>query len=370
MNSEQKIFEVLNLIREKSELTTNKEDIGIYPSEFWDCGLDAEDVDSILRLLQDGQWCLDVIHYPQSKPSSKDKVVPIDIDADSKYHIKITEAFIPTYDRYFALTHSDIEELSINNLLRVAHALYIINEEYNLSLNSSIVVNASDSSEYFWAMNGSRGVSLSFVSATFRKTLQRLNLWGVLREYTVESDRNDFVTIVIEPAKFNEISKKVFKKAQPLVSRYRTEFNESDGMENIPSVEQMLLTDAEEKSVQNTVITYDSVVSYDDEHGIVSYHGKSSQLFSPTTIEGFLFYRSHNADGARVEYQGIASDYESKHSELDKDITLKALTNCRKRINEKLEEEFGIKDVIGYQRNQFWLNNKYCSDESPYKNGN
>ena len=110
-----------------------------------------------------------------------------------------------------------------------------------------------------------------------------------------------------------------------------------------------------------------SPIGYDSEHGTVTYKQKAVSIFSPATLEGFLMYRTHHADGDRLEYTGIAIDYESKHPELDKDITLKALTNSKDRINEKLQKAFGIGLAILYDHGEFWLNHKYCSGTSPYR---
>jgi hypothetical protein len=108
-------------------------------------------------------------------------------------------------------------------------------------------------------------------------------------------------------------------------------------------------------------------IGYDDEHGKVTYKGKSAALLMPEQIEGFLFYRIHKADGARINAADIASDYEAKHPELDKDVTTKTLTNAKDRINKKLQNTFGITAAVQYERQSFWLQEKYCSEQSPYK---
>lgn len=110
-----------------------------------------------------------------------------------------------------------------------------------------------------------------------------------------------------------------------------------------------------------------SPIAYDDEHGKVTYKDNTAALFIPTQLEGFLFYRVQRADGARISANDIANDYEAKHSELDKDVTTKMLTNAKDRINKKLQVTFGINSAVQYERQSFWLHEKYCSEQSPYK---
>lgn len=110
-------------------------------------------------------------------------------------------------------------------------------------------------------------------------------------------------------------------------------------------------------------------IEYDDEHGKATYSGTTEKLFEANTISGFLAYKVNRADGARLEAADIASDYEAKHPELDKDITTKTLTNAKDRINNRFAKAFGIEDVVCYERQQFWLNDKYCSPQSSYRDG-
>jgi len=111
----------------------------------------------------------------------------------------------------------------------------------------------------------------------------------------------------------------------------------------------------------------DASIDYDDEHGKATYNGTTEKLFEANTMSGFLAYKVIRADGARLEAADIASDYEAKHPELDKDITTKTLTNAKDRINNRFAKAFGIEDVVCYERQQFWLNDKYCSPQSPYR---
>lgn len=103
-------------------------------------------------------------------------------------------------------------------------------------------------------------------------------------------------------------------------------------------------------------------LTYDGKRGIAAIDGKTATLFSPSALEGFLMHRISSIDGDRITYADIATDFEAKHPELDKDVSLKALTNAKDRVNEKLKNEFGIYDAIEYQRGEFWLNAQYCSN--------
>lgn len=108
-------------------------------------------------------------------------------------------------------------------------------------------------------------------------------------------------------------------------------------------------------------------IAYDDEHGKATYNDTTEKLFEANTISDFLTYKVIRADGARLGAADIASDFEAKHPELDKDITTKTLTNAKDRINSRFTKAFGIENVVCYERQEFWLNERYCSEQSSYR---
>lgn len=108
-------------------------------------------------------------------------------------------------------------------------------------------------------------------------------------------------------------------------------------------------------------------LDYDDEQGRATYKGKTKRLFDALTIMGMLTYRVTWADGARINVSDILLHIEAKRIDPDKEKTTKTLTNAKDRVNARIYDIFGIKDVICYERQQFWLNEKYCSEKSPYR---
>lgn len=114
-------------------------------------------------------------------------------------------------------------------------------------------------------------------------------------------------------------------------------------------------------------------IEYDDEHGKATYRDKSTKLFDTDTIMSVLTHRVFQADGARIRATDIIFDIEAKRIAPDKELSTKTLTNAKDRINEKFYKAFRIKDVICYERQQFWLNLNCTSLASPYRipsNGN
>lgn len=111
----------------------------------------------------------------------------------------------------------------------------------------------------------------------------------------------------------------------------------------------------------------DAPIEYDDEHATATYKEKTEKLFDTSTIMSVLTHRVLNADGARINATDVLLEIESQRIDPDKDKTTKALTNAKDRINKRFERLFNTKDVICYERQQFWLNEKYCSEKSPYR---
>ena len=119
------------------------------------------------------------------------------------------------------------------------------------------------------------------------------------------------------------------------------------------------------KSPKRTIQT--SSIEYDEEHAKATYRGKTKKLFDVGTIMSVLTYRVFRSDGARINAVDILTDIETERIDPDKEKTTKTLTNAKDRVNRRLDELFGTKDVIRYERQQFWLNQKYVSLESPYR---
>jgi hypothetical protein len=109
------------------------------------------------------------------------------------------------------------------------------------------------------------------------------------------------------------------------------------------------------------------IIAYDDEHGQLSIKGsKQKQLFLPRSIEGHLFARVLQADGARLRVDGLVNGYEDTINP-DKVVDTKAFRNARDRLNEKISHEYNLQDVICYQKSDFWLNSDFVSINSPYR---
>lgn len=110
-----------------------------------------------------------------------------------------------------------------------------------------------------------------------------------------------------------------------------------------------------------------SPLDYDEEHAKATYKNKVEKLFDALTIMGVLTHRVIWADGARINASDIILHIENKRIDPDKEMSTKTLTNAKDRVNARLQTVFEIKDVICYERQQFWLNEKYCSEKSVYR---
>lgn len=110
-----------------------------------------------------------------------------------------------------------------------------------------------------------------------------------------------------------------------------------------------------------------SPLEYDDEHGKAIYKDRTEKMFDALTIMGVLTNRVTWADGARINASDILLHIEAKRIDPDKEKTTKTLTNAKDRVNTRFQEMFGIHNVVCYERQQFWLNEKYCSEKSPYR---
>jgi len=108
-------------------------------------------------------------------------------------------------------------------------------------------------------------------------------------------------------------------------------------------------------------------VNYDDEHAKATYKGQSQKLFDANTIKSILAAQVFRADGARMRATDIIFAIENARVAPDTDLQTRTLINAKDGINRDFNAKFGIDDVICYERQEFWLNEKYCSLKSPYR---
>lgn len=108
-------------------------------------------------------------------------------------------------------------------------------------------------------------------------------------------------------------------------------------------------------------------ITYDDEHAKATYKGKVAKLFNTNTVKSVLAAQVFRADGARLRTTDIIFAIEALRIAPDKDLTTRTLTNAKDAVNRSLEAAFGVGDVICYEREEFWLNDKYCSLASSYR---
>ena len=110
-----------------------------------------------------------------------------------------------------------------------------------------------------------------------------------------------------------------------------------------------------------------SPITYDDEHAKATYKGNVVKLFNTNTVKSVLAAQVFRADGARLRTTDIIFAIEALRIAPDKDLTTRTLTNAKDAVNRSLEAAFGVGDVICYEREEFWLNDKYCSLASSYR---
>ncbi|MGH9858173.1 MAG: hypothetical protein ACRD4B_10055, partial [Acidobacteriota bacterium] len=196
-------------------------------------------------------------------------------------------------------------------------------------------------------------------------------------------------TVIIKPVQGDEMSNKAlaFLKRLGAVKSYKAiddMYYDDDYARMLPSghvdtfrveiilpafdeiLAELNISEKTEKEVPEPKLSA-APIEYDDEHATATYHGKAEKLFDTGTIMSVLTHRVLNADGARINATDVLLEIETLRIDTDKEKTTKTLTNAKDRINQRFEKLFSIKDVICYERQQFWLNLKYTSPQSPYR---
>lgn len=338
---------------------------------------DKKETESIISTLLINWQAFAIVCAPKETVFVKeDRVLPGKSDTEYLLSIKY-DNFLRAYDLYYNRKHFDLDKLSPPALLKLANAIHMINDQRESTLSSMINLRPDEATDYYWAYHGSGTASKAKITDFTIGGLNDLCGLGALEQCWIpDKNKQSVYKIEIDSHRYDSLSPKILEKALPFLKLHLRHMNNTN--EFAPSIERlMLLADeiplGKPKDFDDPKAGAAFSIDYDHEHAIASYAGKSEKLFDTSTIMSVLTHRAILADGARVRSSDIVNEIEALRVAPDKEISTKALTNAKDRINRRLQELFGIGDVIEYERQEFWLNMKYCSEKSPYKmasNGN
>lgn len=250
------------------------------------------------------------------------------------YYLTIKPTFETFYKSEYVKQRSTTSTLTDNNRALITDIMRAIDDEVSLTGNTDIQLSPIQSDE------------LSTKGLEFLKKIQAIesyepvddSYWNDDYERELPSGTVAYFKVKINLPTFDEVYAELSKNdiAETLVAKPR------QGTNDMP-------------------------IEYDDEHAIATYKGKTNKLFETGTIMSVLTQRVFRADGARINATDILLAIDDLRIDPDKEKTTKTLTNAKDRINISFNKLFGINDVICYEKQQFWLNVKYCSVKSPYK---
>lgn len=250
------------------------------------------------------------------------------------YFVTLNPNFSDFYKSEYAKHRSTTATLTENNRGLVIGIMQAIDDEVSLTGNTEVIINPIQSDE------------LCTKGLTFLKKVQAIKDYEAVQgtyfhadyERMMPSDDIDYFKVKINLPAFDEIFSEL-----------------SSSTEKVSEVK------------PTTSVPSNSPIEYDEEHAKATYQGKTEKLFDTGTIMSVLTHRVFRADGARMTAAAILNDIEAQRIDPDKDMATKTLTNAKDRINSRFEKVFGTKDVICYERQEFWLNDKYCSAKSGYR---
>lgn len=374
----QDILRVIDFITDEQILTAKGTPVTLDVNRLEFFHITRSDQEKILHKLQDEFNCIEVVRWaekPSVSESQKDEILtleagmgrvsPEDFEIDETYQIKAKHNLRDVRAKFYGLANAGIDTLTDENTLLVANTIELIYQQFNLEFEASVTVNTEKATDYLWALHGNKSLNVTKEHRYFMSGIKRLEIYGAVEGiHSLTDDSNRFQTIYVNPDKLTDYYEELMPRAKKLLKRYQQILKEHSD-EYYVNAFSSFEDSPSSKDSQN--VNLNSAIGYDDEHGIVEFGKKSEKLFEPASLEGFLFYRVHKADGARINSSDIANDYEAKLPGSDIDITTKKLNNTKVRINGKLQKTFEIENVVEYEREMFWLNLKYCSETSPYK---
>lgn len=251
------------------------------------------------------------------------------------YYVKLNSTFGQFYKDEYTKHRSTTATLTDNNRDLVLAIMQSIDDEVSLTGKTEVNISPVQSDEQCI-----KGLAfLKKVNAIQEYEAVEGTYFHADYERMMPSDDVEFFKVVINLPAFDDV------------------FSELSQADERPSKSKA------KSSVQND----NSPIEYDEEHAKATYKGKTEKLFDTGTIMSILTHRVFRADGARMTAAAILNDIEAQRIDPDKDMTTKTLTNAKDRINSKFDTVFGIKDVICYERQEFWLNDMYCSAKSGYR---
>lgn len=366
----EQVLGVLKVISESSQLNTTDESFYLFIEKL----KDFPDADAILNKVEKEYKIIKIEKRPNEVRLKQDEiglfkseVGSLDAERVFSYIIKLLPNFRSFYLKAYAKSKISIKNLNTKNYYLVYGVMSEIDDVLNLSTSEKISIQPTTTNEFFWKSFGKLEMNLSQIASSKRLALDFLEEVGIIKvtdiikrseidDLTPEEDGNEIYCFLIE------VDRPKFDNALDEMNSLKQKHTNTRQNEGAGLVVKSL--DSLTTGSQQSLVS--SELSYDDEHGKVTYQGKTQKLFEPPTLEGFLMYRVCNADGARINSADIANDFEAKYPEADKEVSTKMLNNTKKRINEKIGKEFNINDVVNYEREQFWLEHRYCSEKSSY----
>lgn len=297
---------------------------------------------SILKKIEKDENIIKIIDGP-----FEDGVGLWNEDTPRVFKLMVLDGFVEYYDKVYEESRFGIKSLSLQNYYLVLGVVQLIHQELNIKKGNKIEIDVFASNEQIRKGSPSTVVSLYDVKQIKIKALDFLKEINAIENYNHNNrpPSKQYFIISVNRRKFDKIHLELIFSS--------------------PNRKTRLIKDG---STLQPIITA-KVVEYDDEHGKGTYNNKTKKLFETNTIMSVLTHRAVLADGARINATDIILDIENKRIDTDKELTNKTLTNAKDRVNGKFEQLFGIEDVICYERQQFWLNDLYCSEKSPYKIG-
>lgn len=253
---------------------------------------------------------------------------PKNYDRYMSYYIRLLPGYDELHKQYYLKKRFGFASLTNNTRYTVQLALDALSDALSLSGKPSLTIDPYEGIDFR---------ALDFLvefGAIKSYDVSYLDQWSEDFEREMPTDQIGHISIMLDPV--------LFDKALDEVN-----LSQSDV--------------ASENSARTAL-----PIEYDDEHGKATYRGKTVELLDPKTIMGVLTDRVLLADGARINAEDIILVIEDKRIAPDVDKSTKTLTNAKDRINQKFRDAFEVEDVICYARQQFWLNARYCSVQSPY----
>lgn len=338
MKPKEKILSIFELIANKQELALKGSVISIDIKEDVDDDITHDQLKNILTILEKEYKAIVIKSIPDYKKNFS-------------YTLSLSDDFEAIYDEVYSQAHFGINNLDDIALLKVIDVAFDINDKLKLTRGNVV--------QFYFFQQPIRFIQLfpintasmrnqymdyRWAGCTFLKEIGAINHFKNL-EGMYEMDST--IEATVNRRKFDSVLRE-------LQDKFR-EYNKKSSKPNPISKMQ-----ASAKPLREDEIVYD------DEHGIVTYRQQSNKCFKTNTIEGYLFYRVHKADGARLKSTELANSFMDKYPEQDRLIKNKSLTNAKIRANNTLKDAFKIEKVIEYENNEFWLNHSYCSSTSPY----